>query len=244
MLFHFVQPRPSFVTRRFKKNTHTHTIITPQAKPLQGRGALLGRTKVLLRRAMDSFGWPLAASPQTATAGAAAGSSSTSGGGGRQQHTPPPPSAAGGAGPTMGTTMGAGAASAYSSLMAFARWRTGGSLDRSTGLSSSASSSLLLRPRPAAAGAAAAYRHYPFSRAHPHRGLKVGPLLAAPPGRGAGDGGEGGGSALERISISMENMNMSAGSCPVELIAPCAVPSASLKEQGVMREEGACRACI
>lgn len=27
-------------------------------------------------------------------------------------------------------------------------------------------------------------------------------------------------------------------SCPVDLIAPCAVPSASLKEQGILREEG------
>ncbi len=210
-----------------------------KAKPLQGRGALLGRTQILLRRALDSVGWPLTSTPPLQTAAATATAA-----GGRlqqqphqqqqQQHTPVPPSANGGAG-------------AYASLLAFARWRTG-SLDGSHGAASTSSGpGGLLRPRPGAAGAAAAataaasYRHYPFRR--PHHGLKVGPLLAAPPGRSGEDAagtGAGAGSALERISISLDKMN-SAGAareCPVELIAPCAVPSASLKELGVLREEG------
>ncbi len=186
-------------------------------KPLHGKAALIGATKAWFRRAMDAVWLP---------GGTGAGTSTS---------------------PRMHTAGGPSGYTTHSSPQPnpYMRWRA--TTQDMLGLSGSGGGGANGR------GGTRYYKPPPMHYAnHPHQGLKVGPLLLAAHqnlgdvvhgGGGKDDGKKGGegssSSALDKISINMAQAPSEIGrECPVELIAPCAVPSASLKEQGAMREEG------
>jgi hypothetical protein len=219
-----------------------------KVRPLQGKAALIGRTRVWLRRAVDAV-WPLSSSSSSSSSSLSTSSSSNvaalgGGGGGGGGNSPP---------------------------KGYMHWRaTTQDMLALSGSGGGGSGSGKMGTRYTASRPTAPYYHHYYHNPHAHQGLKVGPLLAMRQNVGdVGGSGDGGGSsnmnnmnnnnnnynlspqpyqpqqqhhkapsALDKISINMTMATGASPSCPVELIAPCAVPSASLKDQGILREEG------